>query len=268
MKKYITVIAVLLLLFMSASEIGHAQKKKKGNPFEVPNSVTNISKENTYPNPAQDLPHLQPSELASELLETADVKIENPNLIRLLNESSIKSTPFAVGYRATIYLGLWPLSYESRETSVNWEYRKASVNRIDNRGGNNVQKVHYIQEEEAKMSGGLTTKTPNSDEVKKMMMLKASEKTGLPLSFETVIGKGTKTESQVYNVQPKKLGYIYGYVPAVNEKGKVTYGEVYLVLKGSKKMLVVKNITQQGIGAWIPVQDHLSLQFIMTDTPQ
>jgi hypothetical protein len=268
MKKYIAVIASLLLLLMSSNEIVFAEKTKKGKQYEIPNSVTNISKENTYPNPAQDLPHLQPSELASELLETADVKIENPNLIRLLNESSIKSTPFAVGYRATIYLGLWPLSYESRETSVNWEYKRASVNRIDNRGGNSVQKVHYIQEEEAKMSGGLTTKAPNSDEVKKMMMLKASEKTGLPLSFETVIGKGTKTEGQVYNVQPKKLGYIYGYVPAVNEKGKMTYGEVYLVLKGSKKMLVVKNITQQGIGAWIPVQDHLSLQFIMTDTPQ
>jgi hypothetical protein len=269
MKKFTAVIAALLLLLMSSDGLVYAKKKEEKNKqFEIPNSVTNISKENTYPNPAQDLPHLQPSELASELLETAEVKVENPSLIRLLNESSIKSTPFAVGYRATIYLGLWPLSYESRETSVNWEYRKANVNRIDNRGGNSIQKVNYIQEEEAKMSGGLTSKAPNSDEVKKMMMLKASEKTGLPLSFETVIGKGTKTESQVYNVQPKKMGYIYGYVPAVNEKGKITYGEVYLVLKGSKKMLVVKNITQQGIGAWIPVQDHLSLQFIMSDTPQ
>jgi hypothetical protein len=267
MRKALIIIASILLLSVLPYENVLA-KNNSNKGVQVPNSTVNISKENTYPNPTQDLPYLQPSKLAKTLLNTVDVKIENSTLIRMLNESSISSTPFALGYNATIYLGLWPLSYESKDTSVNWEYKKTNVNRYDNRGGKMVQKVYYVQEQEAKLSGGLTAKTPHSDEVKKMMMQKASTKTGLPLSFETVVGKGTKKEDQVYNVQPKKLGYIYSYVPAVNEKGKITYGEVYLVLKGNKKKIEVRNVTQQGIGAWIPVQDHISLKFIMSSVPQ
>jgi hypothetical protein len=36
---------------------------------------------------------------------------------------------------------------------------------------------------------------------------------------------------------------------------------VYLVIKGTKRTIVVKNVTSQGIGAWIPVQDHLSFTY-------
>jgi hypothetical protein len=89
----------------------------------------------------------------------------------------------------------------------------------------------------------------------------------MPLAFETIVGFGTK-KNQVYNIPPKKMGYLYAYVPAVNEKGKVTYGEVYLMLKGSKKQIVVKNVTQQGIGAWIPVQDRASFHFLITNQPR
>ena len=66
-----------------------------------------------------------------------------------------------------------------------------------------------------------------------MMLLKALEKVQLPLSFKTTIGYGTGHE-RVYNI-PSQLGYLYAYTPAVNEKGKVTFGEVYLVLKEIKK---------------------------------
>ncbi|MCW1941316.1 hypothetical protein OMD49_25810 [Bacillus anthracis] len=72
-----------------------------------------------------------------------------------------------------------------------------------------------------------------------MMLLKALEKVQLPLSFKTTIGYGTGHE-RVYNISPSQLGYLYAYTPAVNEKGKVTFGEVYLVLKGNQKRLVVK----------------------------
>ncbi len=67
-----------------------------------------------------------------------------------------------------------------------------------------------------------------------MMLLKALEKVQLPLSFKTTIGYGTGHE-RVYNISPSQLGYLYAYTPAVNEKGKVTFGEVYLVLKGNQK---------------------------------
>lgn len=251
------------------------QKKDEEKPAEkpaepkvkMPSSVLNIAKENTYPNPTQDLPYLQPSELTNELLKTSNVKIENPNLIRMFNESTMNKSPFAIGLRATIYLGEWPLNYESTETAPNWEYQKINTNYYDNRGGNQNYQIHYVQEAQKTIKGGLTAKVPHSDDVQKMMLLKAMENSDLPLSFQTIVGAGTKKD-HVYNISPQRLGYLYGYAPAVNEKGKVTYGEVYLVMKGSKRTIVVKNVTSQGIGAWIPVQDHVSFGFVATDKPR
>lgn len=273
MKRFVYALVVGLLFSLLSISTIHAEKEPSPQPkkvkqqVQIPNSVLNITKENTYPNPTQDMPMLQPSDLTKDLLESSKVKIENPELIRMLNETTVNSTPFAVGYRAIIYLGQWPLNYQSSETAPNWEYQKINTNYVDNRGGNTNYQMHYVQEMQKIVRGGLTSKVANAEDVKKMMLLKAAEKTGLPLAFETVIGGGTKKD-QVYNVPPKRLGYLYGYSPAVNEKGKVTYGEVYIMLKGSKKMIVVKNVTSQGIGAWIPVQDHVAFGFIAPDKPR
>ncbi|MGM7703338.1 YfkD family protein [Pseudalkalibacillus sp. Hm43] len=254
----------LLLWPDQAFSAEKAEKAKQSERVSIPNSTVSISKENTYPNATQDLPDLQPSELTREMFSTTKIKIENPELIRLFNESHISPTKTAIGYRASIYLGQWPLNYESAETNVNWEYHKVNVNQLNNRGGTAIQQLRFVQENEQKVSGGLTAKVESSDDVQKMMMIKASEKTQLPLSFTTVIGRGTKKEN-VYNIPPKKVGYLSGYVPAVNEKGRVTYGEVYINLKGNKKSIEVKNVTHQGIGAWIPVQDYITFRFNMTN---
>lgn len=264
MKKSLLISLVLLL---SISFSGSAFANTKVNQPKIPSSVMEISKDNTYPNPTQDLPYLQPSALAQELLNASDVPIENPDLIRLLNESSVSESPLALGYRATIFLGQWALNYESSETSTNWEYQKINTNYLDNRGGNAPLQISYKQESQKQVKGGLTAEISYSDHVKKLMLLKAMKKTNLPLSFETIIGVGTKKD-QVYNIPAKKLGYLYAYAPAVSEKGKVTYGEVYLLLKGNKKKIVVKNVTSQGIGAWIPVQDHASFGFHTSDRPR
>ncbi|CAG9623636.1 YfkD famly protein [Sutcliffiella rhizosphaerae] len=267
---------ILQLLLVTLMSFGitwsgvHAEETKvKDNEkkLEIPNSVLDISKDNTYPNPSQDVPYLQPSELSQELIDSSNVKIENPKLIKIFNESNISPSPVAIGYRATIYLGQWPLSYESSETSVNWEYQKINTNYTDNRGGKMPQQIHYRQEAQKNIKGGLTSKVENAEDVKEMMMLKAMDKTKLPLSFQTIVGAGTKKD-QVYNVPVKKLGYLYAYTPAVSEKGKVTYGEVYLVLKGKNVKIVVKNVTSQGIGAWIPVQDHVSFLYTASDRPR
>jgi hypothetical protein len=265
MKIRLLVSLVLLLSFSFSSSV-LAEGKQQQKP-KIPSAVMEISKENTYPNPTQDLPYLQPSELTKSLIASSDVPIENPDLIRILNESTISDAPLAFGYRATIYLGDWALNYESTETATNWEYQKINTNYQDNRGGKAPVQVHYKQEAQKSVKGGLTAKVPESEHVKKMMLLKAMQKTNLPLSFDTIIGAGTKKD-QVYNIPPKKLGYLYAYAPAVNEKGKVTYGEVYLVLKGNKKSIVVKNITSQGIGAWIPLQDHASFGFVTSNQPR
>ncbi|WP_240371930.1 YfkD famly protein [Anoxybacteroides rupiense] len=262
MKKWI-ISCVMSVLMIYSPILAHAAALKQA----LGNSAVDISKENTYPNSTQDLPYLQPSSLAKQLLQSANVKIENPELIRLLNESSISSTPFSIGYRATIYLGQWPLNYQSLETSTNWEYQKVNTNFLDNRGGKAAQKLHYRQEMQKQIRGGLTAQVPSEEAVKKMMLLTAMKKTSLPLSFSTVIGIGTKKD-QSYQVPAKKMGYLYAYAPAVNEKGKVTYGEVYIVLKGNKKKIMVKNVTTQGIGAWIPVQDRLSFSYVISDQPR
>ncbi|MFY4776428.1 YfkD family protein [Metabacillus sp. RGM 3146] len=263
MKKGLLVSVVMLLsiCFSCLSTVGAGAKIK------MPSSVLDLSKDNTYPNPTQDLPHLEPSELAKQLLSTASIKIENPNLIRLMNESSIANTKVAIGYKATIFLGQWALNYDSNETTVNWEYQKINTNKLDNRGGNAPGQMHYVQEQQKRVKGGLTAYIPNAEDVKKMVLMEAMKKTNLPLSFETVIGQGTKKE-QVYNIPTRKIGYLNAYTPAVNEKGKVTYGEVYLVLKGHSQKIVIKNVVSQGIGAWIPVQDHASFSYGVYETPR
>lgn len=270
-RKFLFIVAVIFMFgFVAGTAMAEGTDKSKGvkaDKFKIPSSVLDISQDNTYPNPTQDLPYLQPSKLTKELIKSADMEIENPDLIRILNESAIQTTPLALGYRATIYLGQWPLNYESSETSTNWEYEKINTNYYDNRGGKTPYKIHYKQEMQKIVRGGLTAEIQDADEVKKMMLIEAAKKSKLPLSFTTIIGGGTKKD-QVYNVPPKRLGYLYAYAPAVNEKGKVTYGEVYLVLKGSKKSIVVKNVTHQGIGAWIPVQDHVSYGFLVSETPR
>ena len=273
MKKLFSII-MLGFLFMfsflpsSFAEKGHVKtQQSKAVKYYIPNSVKNIAKENTYPNPTQDMPTLQPSDLTENLLNSTKVKIENPDLIKMLNETSINSTPFAMGYRAIIYLGQWPLNYESTETSPNWEYQKINTNYYDNRGSRTLYQIHYVQEAQKLIRGGLTAKIPNSEDVQKMMLREAMNKTKLPLAFETVYGLGTKND-QIYNIPEKRLGYLYAFAPAVNEKGKVTYGEVYLMLKGNKKVIVVKNVTSQGIGAWIPIQDHVSFSFAAMERPR
>lgn len=146
------VMAVFIAFGFTMSSVQAEETKVKADKkkLEVPNSVLDISKDNTYPNPSQDVPYLQPSELSQELIDSSNVKIENPKLIKILNESNISPSPVAIGYRATIYLGQWPLSYESTETSVNWEYQKINTNYTDNRGGKVPQQLHYRQEAQKK----------------------------------------------------------------------------------------------------------------------
>ena len=269
MKRFVIIMVLMMFSLLHADgsyamQIAAGETSKK---LKIPPTVLNIAKENTYPNPSQDLPLLQPSELSQQLIASSDVKIENPELIHMLNESSISKAPFAFGYRATIYLGHWALNYHSSETAPNWEYQKINTNYYDNRSGKSAYSIHYVQEAQKIVRGGLTAKIPKAEDVQKMMLLKAAEKTNLPLAFETVVGGGTKKD-QVYNVPSKRLGYLFGYASAVNEKGKVTYGEVYLNLKGSKRTITIKNITSQGIGAWIPIQDHLSFSFTASQLPR
>ncbi|MCO7175310.1 YfkD family protein [Sporolactobacillus kofuensis] len=258
MKKIVALVSSFILLFAFQSGV----EAKSAVPNKLPEFVVDISKENTYPNPTHDASELVPSRETKALLKTANVAIENPVLIKLLNESVIHPSKWSIGYSARIYLGEWPLNYVSKETSVNWEYKKINDNAVDARGSKNGQQLDYIQKAQAKVNGGLTSEVPKMEEASQLIMAKTLVKTHLPISFSTIIGAGTKID-RPYQVQSKQIGHLYGFVPAVNERGKITYGEVFLVLRGGKANIEAKNIMQQGIGAWMPIQDHVSLRYMV-----
>lgn len=256
--QFVFIVMVCLLLFPLNSFA--AEKKKSKDDFKVPNHALNISKDNTFPNSTEDQEIVEPSKATKELIEDVDVPIKNPDLIKMLNETTVKPSFMAVGYRGMIYLGRWPVNYKSQETTINWEYQQINENELNNVGGDQNQKVSYIQKEQKEVEGALTNKISEPDQVKKMMLQKAKDKTKLPLAYKTVIGKNTKKEN-TYSVPTEKAGTLKAYAPAVSEKGQVTFGEVYLELKGSKKSIVIKNVTKQGIGAWAPIQDYVSFAF-------
>lgn len=258
-KTYIIVIVLLAFVLMFPMN-SFAKEKKEKDAYKIPSHVLSISKENTFPNSTEDQEIIEPSELAEELITSLDIKIENPQLIKVLNETTLKPSPISFGYRGMVYIGRWPINYKSSDTTVNWEYQKVNMNELNNLGGDKAQIMNYNQQEEVEIKGALTNKIKNPDNVKAMMLLTSIEKTKLPLAYTTVIGKSTKKDNS-YDVPVKKYGYLQAYAPAVNEKGEVTFGEVYIELKGTKKSIVIKNVTKQGIGAWIPIQDHVSYSF-------
>lgn len=237
-----------------------AKEKKAQESYDIPSHVLTISKENTFPNTSEDQEVIEPSKLTKSLIDELEIPIENPDLIKLLNETSLKPSPIGVGYRGMIFIGRWPLNYKSQETTVNWEFQKINLNELNNVGGNQGKVLHYDQQEKKEIKGALTNKITHANDVKNMILLKSKQKTNLPLSFQTIVGKDTRKD-QSYNIPVEKHGSLESYAPAVNEKGQVTFGEVYIELKGTKKSIVIKNVTKQGIGAWIPIQDYVSFSF-------
>ncbi|WP_404451437.1 YfkD family protein [Virgibacillus necropolis] len=254
-----TIISVMLIFPTSSSG---KDKTPSPNDFAVPNHVLTITKENTYSNSSEDQEIVEPSKDTKAFIEELDIPVENPDLIKMLNETSVDPTPFSIGYRGMIYLGRWAINYKSKDTTVNWEYQKVNTNEQNNLGGTNPQKMHYVQKEQKGVTGALVNKIASPDDVKKMILLDATKETNLPLSYQTVIGKDTQKDND-YTVPVNKFGTLTAYVPAVIDKGQVTFGDVYIQLKGSKKSIEIKNVTKQGIGAWIPIQDHLAFSFTL-----
>jgi len=76
--------------------------------------------------------------------------------------------------------------------------------------------------------------------VKKLMLNKIVDKTYLPIAFGVYVGAGTKIVRS-YHVMSKQVGHLNSYVPAVNEKGKMTYREVYLVEKSPLRFKMLRN---------------------------
>lgn len=253
---------VCMFLLSMNQTVFAKEKEEKKDEYEVPDHVLSIAKENTFPNKTKDTEEIEASDATNELLETTDINITNQGLIQMLNETTIKPSPIGIGYRGMIFLGRWPLAYESQQTAVNWEYHEINQNKLNNLGGDADQVMSYHQDERREILGALTNEITDPDDIRLMMLQVAKDKTNLPLTYQTVIGEQTSLKNS-YHVAADEYGILQAYAPAVYEKGKVTFGEVYIELKGNKKSIVVKNIVKQGIGAWIPIQDHVSLSFIL-----
>lgn len=256
-KRICTILIFSIIAFLSVIPFHTSVVAKEAGSFKVPNHVLSIAQENTFSNVTENEGIIEPSVLTKELIESQEIPIDNLEFIKMLNETSIKTSPVGVGYRGMIYMGRWALNYQSKDTKINWEYEKVNENTLSNGGGDVAKTMHYEQEQQKIITGALINKVTNPEQIKSMMILTAKQKTNLPLDFQAVFGKGTK-KGHTYTIQPKKYGVLEAYGAALHEKGEATFGEVYIELKGSKKSIVIKNITKQNVAAWIPIQDYVS----------
>src|SRR5699024_1310166 len=115
-------IKVCLLSFILFFFLVNTSLAAENKPIKMPDNVHSIAKENTVVNNENEIETIVATEDTKELLSGLKYQITNPLLIQQLNESSIKGSPFALGYRGMIFLGRWPVNYETKETTMNWEY--------------------------------------------------------------------------------------------------------------------------------------------------
>lgn len=256
MKRFCPLFLVVLLCCPSLGYVSES----KDNVIKVPDYVVNIEKNNTYHHHTSNIREICPNQMTKHILESSEIEVENPYLIQLLNESTMKNAPLAVGYRAKIYLGVWPLSYVSKDTNVNWYYQKINTNYMDNREGTRTARMSYYQESKKTVKGGLTAYVNRVEEVQEMLLQKATQKTKLPLSFDTTVGGETRGHG-LYHVPAKCMGYLSAYVPAIHEEGQLICGAVYLDLKGNKRTLMIEKIKKEEINAWIPIKNHVAFGF-------
>lgn len=261
--RHIFIILATIFITMTMPYIASADKKSSKNKeerLELPNNVLSITKTNTFPNPSEEMAVVEPSELTKQLLKTINEPIENPEIIKLLNETTVKTTPFTLGYQANIYLGRWPLYYKSESSSIIWDYEHINTNELNNRGGNESQEIKYVQQKDRTVKGALMNQIDEPEMIKKLILQKTKSKATFSVAFSTKVGANTKLNN-VYNIGAKKIGVLDAYVPAMNEKGQIVYGDLYVISKGTQVNLQIKNVTKHGIGAWIPIQDHISLMY-------
>lgn len=222
--------------------------------------LVNIAEENTFQHAELEQNEIKTSKHVKELLQESEIKIENSKLIQLLNESSWRTSPFAFGYNASISLGRWPLHYTSEDSSIYPQFQTVNINEKENNDSGKAVNIYYHQLEKKRVNGALTEKVDHADQIKEMILQKAAQQHDFPLAFQATIGKDTKL-SETYPVPPSQKGILKAHIPAIKESGYLTMGEITLKMKGSETELVVKNVTEQEVGAFIPIRNQLSFTF-------
>src|SRR5690625_7083027 len=108
MKKRNIVFICLAILFIStlySPQMAYADKKsekEKETTFNLPKNVLSIQKENTFPNVMEVMELIEPSKETKELLQAKKVKMDNPDVIIILNDSVINQSQIAMEFRINI----------------------------------------------------------------------------------------------------------------------------------------------------------------------
>lgn len=216
----------------------------------IPSHVQSVEDENTVEQKSREVVETEAEGLAKEWLEKSDIDITNPHFIEQLNGTDVNRSIFAFGYSSEVYLGRWPLTYQSTGSSVNWAYQKVNDNYIAE------GQLMYVQNEEEQVNGGLQSKVANSDQVQNMILKNTRERINWPIDYQAVFGSNTEKKLPMSN--ETAANHLEAYVGAVKETGSITYGEVYLTMTGRKQELTVKNIIEEEVVAWLPIQNHLA----------
>src|SRR5699024_8506676 len=166
---FVPILLLIILLVNHSVDAADKDKKKEKDSFDLPKNVLPISKENTFPNVTENVEMMEQSEETKALLKTADINIENPELIAMLNETTINPSPIGIGYRASIYLGRMPLEYKSEDTSFIWDYNQVNEIELNNIVGKDVQELQYYQNKEKKIKGERTKKKRKTRMEKKII---------------------------------------------------------------------------------------------------
>src|SRR5690625_3456765 len=95
-----------LLTLFSLPSLAETVEDNEGT-LTLPKNVISITKENTFPNASEEMTIVEPSTFTKKLIENTEIPIENPEVITLLNESNVKTTPLTLGYQSDIFLGRW-----------------------------------------------------------------------------------------------------------------------------------------------------------------
>ncbi|GAA4070221.1 YfkD family protein [Amphibacillus indicireducens] len=243
-------ILALVFFFCLSAEVTAEVDLATMLPESIPSHVQSIETENTAKQTSRDLVEVEATELTKKWLDNVDLTITNPNLIEQLNATEVNRSIFAFGYSSEVYLGRWPLSYQSTESSVNWAYQKINDNFVGS------SKPIYVQEENRLISGGIQNKVTDSDQVQNMILANARERIQWPIDFEAHFGANTNKQLAIRN--ESGADRLEAYAAAVKETGTITYGEVYLTMTGRKQELKIKNIVEEQLTTWLPIQNHLA----------
>src|SRR5699024_2648376 len=137
-KSLIIILCIIYTVILSPLPNVYAEdtsKKEKAEKITLPKNILNIQKENTFNNVGEITELPEPNKTTKSQLKDSKMKVNKPDVIKMLNESRIQSSPLSIGYSASIYLGSWRSNDEADKTSLKCDYEEINNNKLNNDKG-------------------------------------------------------------------------------------------------------------------------------------